>query len=186
MPQACVTTKGHAMSLFWNATWDHIDGQAQWCASPTSLLESMKELAMVACAQKTSLHSSAAVSWCGHRRNFPSPWGRWVSWPRGCENQLLPLPAVALGTTGPHLTWQHSRTVPGSMGSQENQSQGPGQSRRAGSGDVGTGQLVGWPTQFPLRPRSRALIQLTPTSTPSINLWSLWMSQSHRSKASGC
>jgi hypothetical protein len=56
---------------------------------------------------------------------------------------------------------------------------------RANSGGVAMGELAGWPTQLPLRPRSRALSWPTPISAPSINCWRVWRGHSHRSKAAG-
>jgi hypothetical protein len=60
----------------------------------------------------------------------------------------------------------------------------PGQPRRAGPDGVGLGELSGWPTLIPPRPRSRALKCPTLTSTPHMNCRSMGRGQSYRSKVS--
>lgn len=61
--------------------------------------------------------------------------------------------------------------------------------RETKNGEWGKTPLVveglGWPTQLPSGPRTRALSQSTTTSTPCMNCWSAWWNQSCRTRASG-
>lgn len=50
---------------------------------------------------------------------------------------------------------------------------------------VSKGELLGWPTQPPPRPRSVALSWLTPTPTPCMSCWSYWRGWSCRTKVAG-
>jgi hypothetical protein len=61
----------------------------------------------------------------------------------------------------------------------------PGWYRRTGPGRTGLGDLVGWPTQLPPKPKFSPMSWPIPTSTPSMGCRNAWRDQSYRSKGSG-